>query len=174
MVLDGVSFLGTNSLQVNTKEFGMKVLRGGAIFLAASIALVALAPSAEGAGPFQYFAVTPCRAIDTRSSSRIQRVVAYNVTIKGTCGVPLDAAAVSLNVTVVNPSGAGWLAMWPKGAAPANVSTLNFLAGEPAIANGAIAPLAAATTPDLTLWYNGTMTTPESTDAIIDVTGYFK
>lgn len=152
----------------------MKVLRRGAILIAVGIALVALAPSALGAGPYQYFAVTPCRAIDTRSSSRIQRVVARNLTIKGVCGVPVDAVAASLNVTVVNPSAAGWLSMWPTGAAPANVSTLNFLAGEPAIANGAITPLAIATTPDLTLWYNGTMTTPQTLDAIIDVTGYFK
>ena len=57
--------------------------------------------------------------------------------MKGVCNVSATAKAVSLNVTVVAPNTEGFLSLWPSGGAFPGVSTLNFLAGEPALANGA-------------------------------------
>ena len=139
------------------------------ITLAAGFA--ALPANAQG---LQYFAVTPCRAVDTRSgfggimSASVQR----NFTIKGVCNVPATAKAVSLNVTIVSPTQDGFVSLWPNGGAFPVVSTVNFVAGEPALANGAIVPLA-ATTPDLATIY-GTGTGGGTINTILDVTGYFQ
>ena len=53
------------------------------------------------------------------------------------------------------------------------VSTLNFAAGEPAIANGAIVPLSADPSFQISVVY-GTATTPGSVNLILDITGYFQ
>lgn len=48
----------------------------------------------------------------------------------GSTGVPADAEAVSLNVTVTQPSAPGWLTLYPCGAAVPATSNLNFAAGQ--------------------------------------------
>jgi len=54
------------------------------------------------------------------------------------------------------------------------VSNLNFKAGEPALGNGAIVPLA-ATTPDLGLYAKaGPIPGTGTVHIVIDVTGYFQ
>ena len=158
----------------------MNVLRRGAILFAAGIALVSLASSALGAGPYQYFAITPCRIVDTRTTFRVTNAAFVDFTVKGgPCGLPSDAVAASLNVTVVAPTAAGYLSIWPFGVSPPNVSTMNYAAGDPAIANGAIVLLTAGT-PDLTLNIGPcpggcpAVTATYQTDVILDVTGYFK
>ncbi len=97
----------------------------------------------------QYFAVTPCRAVDTRTGfgGIVPASTERRFTMKGVCNVSATAKAVSLNVTVVAPNTEGFLSLWPSGGAFPGVSTLNFLAGEPALANGAIVPVAAVGTP---------------------------
>jgi hypothetical protein len=133
-------------------------------------------------GPFQYFAVTPCRVADTRSASF--NVGAFlNGTpklggtvrgffVKGMCGIPGTAKAVSVNVTVVNPPGGGWLALYPGGTTWSGISTLNYPPGLGATANGAIVPISSCTSPcgDLNVYspITGTM------DVVLDLTGYFQ
>lgn len=144
------------------------------LFAASFVAAGLLSRPAEAQTGLQFFAVTPCRAVDTRSgfggimSASVQR----NFTIKGVCGVPGTAKAVSLNVTVVGPTQDGFVSLWPTGGAFPVVSTVNFNAGEPALANGAIVPLAVAT-PDLATIY-GTGSGSGSIHTILDVTGYFQ
>lgn len=55
----------------------------------------------------------------------------------GSTGVPADAEAVSLNVTAVSPSGAGYLGVYPCGTAWPRTSNLNYAAGR-TIANSVI------------------------------------
>jgi hypothetical protein len=81
--------------------------------------------------PLDFFTVTPCRAIDTRSTGNpvvagVQRTFA----ITRLCGVPTTARAVSLNVTVTQPSQAGNLRVFPAGSTAPLVSTLNYVAGQ--------------------------------------------
>lgn len=123
---------------------------------------------------FQYFAVTPCQAADARPGygGIVQTSIARGFTIKGVCGVPATAKAVSLNLTIVGPTDGGFFSLWPYGGVFPNVSTINFNAGELAITNGAIVPLAAGT-PDIYAAY-GTATGGGWTNAILDVTGYFQ
>ena len=139
------------------------------------VAAGAFSRPAEAQTGLQYFAVTPCRAVDTRST--IPPILQAggppfrSFTIKGVCLVPATAKAVSLNATLVGPTVEGFFSLWPFGGNFPVVSTINFVAGEPAIANGAIVPLAVGT-PDLNVAY-GTQGGGQA-HVLLDVTGYFQ
>ena len=81
------------------------------LFAASFVAAGLLARPAEAQTGLQFFAVTPCRAVDTRSGfgGILPASVQRNFTIKGVCGVPPTAKAVSLNVTVVTPDAGRFL-----------------------------------------------------------------
>lgn len=125
----------------------------------------------------QYFAVTPCRAVDTRigNGGTVPASTERRFAMKGVCGVAATAKAVSVNLTIVTPSQDGFVSLWPSdGQFPTgSISNINFLAGEPAVANGAIVPIAAVGTPDLSSGY-GTATGSGQVNLVIDVTGYFQ
>jgi hypothetical protein len=119
--------------------------------LAIGAALVmAVAPTGEADGPFQFYSLTPCRAVDTRISTQSQggygpiltTKVERKFPIQGNCNVPVGATAVALNVTVVTPTNQGSLTLYPAGIAEPLVSTITFPLGTYALANGAIVPLA--------------------------------
>lgn len=153
-----------------------KVRNARALFLAASIVAAGfIARPAQAQTGLQFFAVTPCRAADTRAGfgGILPASTLRNFTIKGVCGVPGTAKAVSINVTVVAPTADGFFFVWPAGGAVPGVSTINFNANEPAIANGAIVPLNTSTTPDLSGAY-GTALGTGNAHVVLDVTGYFQ
>lgn len=121
----------------------------------------------------QFYNLTPCRAVDTRYGygGIVPAGTVRNFQMKGVCGVPADAKTVTLNVTAVAPSCGGYIVLYPAGTAFPTVSNINVNAGEPAIANGAVVPIAASN-PDISLAYvSGAGCTAH---AILDVTGYFK
>lgn len=125
-------------------------------------------------GPYYFYSLSPCRVVDTRGAAATNGgpVLGAGTTrtfeIKGRCGVPSTAKAVSINITAVSPTADSHLRVWPAGAAMPNASTVNFSAGESAIANGAIVPLA-STTNDLSVYnFAGTV------HVLIDITGYFQ
>lgn len=62
------------------------------------------------------------------------------VPVAGLHGVPADAKAVALNVTVVNPRVAGYLTVYPCGATMPVVSNLNFRAAQ-VVASTAVVPV---------------------------------
>jgi hypothetical protein len=161
----------------------MRNLRfGRALVLALPfVAVGAFSRPAEAQTGLQFFAVTPCRAVDTRSGNGgiIPASVERMFIFKNVCGIPATAKAVSLNATIVTPTINGFFSMWPSGGVFPVVSTINFLAGEPALANGAIVPLSASPVAcplgncDLSVVY-GSETGLGTTHAILDVTGYFQ
>jgi hypothetical protein len=124
-------------------------------------------------GPFRFYALTPCRAVDTRTGfgGALANNTTRDFTIQGVCGVPAGAKAVALNVTVVTPGSKGHLRLFPQGTTLPNISTINFAGGETALANGAIVPLSAAA-PDLSI-YTFLVSGTATTHVILDVTGYF-
>ncbi|HSS50302.1 MAG TPA: hypothetical protein VLX28_15300 [Thermoanaerobaculia bacterium] len=144
--------------------------------------LVAASAPALADGPFQFFPVSPCRVVDTRNASGVNGGPALTANqirkfrMQGNCGVPVGAKAVTLNATVVSPGSAGWLGVYPA-TGFSGTSTINFNAGEFAIANGAIVPLSPVAVPaDLDIsafWGNYSGVAPQ-THVIIDVTGYFQ
>jgi hypothetical protein len=130
-------------------------------------------------GPFQFYSVTPCRIVDTRNPAgatggpELASGAVRNFPVSGgPCGVPAGAKAATVNVTMVSPTTAGFLTIWPYGSTKPKVSTINAAGGEAAIANGAIVPLSSDPSFGISIVY-GTAH-PGSCHVLIDVTGYFQ
>ncbi|HKD11723.1 MAG TPA: hypothetical protein VKE50_06590 [Thermoanaerobaculia bacterium] len=135
----------------------------------------------RAAGPYQFFSVTPCRIVDTRGPTGVTGGPAltngsprsFPIDVApAACGIPNTAKAATLNVTMVAPTQDGFIKIWPYNTPAPVVSTINALAGEPAIANGAIVPLTTDPSFNLTVSY-GTAA-PGTVNVILDVTGYFQ
>lgn len=135
--------------------------------MSVAVSLCATALHAQ-TGPYSFFAITPCRAADTRGGSPLGAGQQRNFAIRNVCGVPSTAAAVSINVTVVSATASSFLTVWPNGGARPNVSTINFTPADQALANGAIVGL--GTTPSDLAVFNSS----GSVHVLIDVTGYFQ
>jgi hypothetical protein len=123
--------------------------------------------------PLQFVPVAPCRIIDTRSADgplggpSIPAHGTRSIPVpSSSCGIPSNAAAYSLNVTVVPPLDGvlGYLTVWPTGQPQPNVSTLNSLDGE-ILANAAIVPAGTGGSIDAFA--------TDDTDLVIDINGYF-
>ena len=83
-----------------------------------------------GAG---FTATTPVRVADTRAPSVFPPIPAggtLQVPVAGRFGVPADAAALALNVTVVGPAAPGFLTVYPCGSARPNASNVNYVTGQ--------------------------------------------
>ncbi|HXY41377.1 MAG TPA: PQQ-binding-like beta-propeller repeat protein [Vicinamibacteria bacterium] len=137
--------------------------------------LWAYGPSAP-APASSFFTVTPCRLVDTRGPAGPRGGPALlgngarrTFAIAGQCGIPADAVAVALNVTVDSPTVAGDLRVAPAGIA-ALASTVNFRPGR-ARANNTVVGLTG--NPLGSVWVQ-TDTVGGSTHLILDVTGYFR
>ena len=139
-----------------------------------STTLLAVREGGETA-PGGFFAVLPCRLVDTRNASgtwggpalaaRSERVFP----VVGRCGIPATAKAVAVNVTATGSTGSGFLRAYA--AFPESVlatSVLNFNAGATR-ANNAIVALSAAGQMAV---YNGMAV--GTTDVVVDVVGYFE
>jgi probable HAF family extracellular repeat protein len=125
-------------------------------------------------GGLQFYAVTPCRVADTRSTQpflapfgppSLAANTSRNFPIQSSpCGIPAAAQAFALNMTVVPQGALGFLSAWPTGEPFPAVSTLNSTDGY-VIANAAIVPAGTG----------GAISVLGSnpTDLIIDVVGYF-
>jgi hypothetical protein len=87
--------------------------------------------------------------------------------LRGTCGVPAEATAVSINVTVVSPGSSGLVRFSP-GCAPQGVSNLSFGVNQTR-ANNAVLALGAAGQ----LTANAQMT-GGTVHLVIDVNGYYR
>jgi PKD repeat protein len=129
-------------------------------------------PLCGSGGGLCYFTVTPCRTFDSRSGSPLASGTQFAVQIGGTCGVPMSARAVSVNLTVVGPTGNGFLSVYPDATgAPPTTSTLNFVSGLTR-ANNVVSGLAAGgqgtfiVLPDV--GGGGTV------NVVVDVNGYFQ
>jgi subtilisin family serine protease len=91
-----------------------------------------VSPAASG----EYTAVAPARVLDTRSGTggrlgALGASASYALPIAGVGGVPgSGVAAVVMNVTVTEPTAAGFLTVWATGAARPTISNLNFVAGQ--------------------------------------------
>jgi uncharacterized protein (DUF1800 family) len=122
-----------------------------------------------------FYPLTPCRAVDTRNPNGVAggpALVAGSARafqLAGACGVPITARAVVTNVTVVNPSSAGDLAIFPSGTpGPQGATAINFKAGRTR-ANNFIARL--GTTGDIAVF---TEMPAGNVHFLIDVAGYFE
>jgi hypothetical protein len=86
----------------------------------------------------------------------------------GSCGIPAEADAIAVNVTVAQPTAAGYVTIYPLGVALPTTSTINYREGQTR-ANNAIVQVGA----------NGSIAVTcgqgfGTTQFIIDVVGYFR
>lgn len=131
-------------------------------------------------GPLRFYSISPCRVVDTRniSAPRLFDESRRHFQIRGLCGIPSSGPlAVVVNAAVVQPGAAGHLTLWPydpnPGSPVPNVATLNYPAGEFAIANGAIVPLHATDT-SFQLSAIVDMYPSGYADLVLDAVGYFQ
>ena len=86
-------------------------------------------------GSHSFFIVPPCRLVDTRLPSgdwggpALGADYDRSFVATGRCGIPPSAKAISLNVTVTEPTAPGDLRLFPAGAA-ALASTINYARGQ--------------------------------------------
>jgi hypothetical protein len=136
---------------------------------------------AAASGISTYTAVGPVRAMDTRKGigtplAKIGAGKSISLPVGGTTvgsvSIPSGITAVAVNVTVTNPTGGGFLTVYPNETAAGVPSTLpttsnlNFVTNE-TVPNMVIVPVGADGKVD---FYNGSAGT---TDAIADIAGYF-
>jgi uncharacterized repeat protein (TIGR01451 family) len=121
-----------------------------------------------------FFTLSPCRILDTRDPAGPHGGPALapgptrTFTIAGSCQVPITAKAVSVNVTVTEPTAAGDLRIYPAASAQPLASAINYAAGQTR-ANNALVPLGAAGALEvLAEQASGTV------HFILDVNGYFE
>ncbi len=124
--------------------------------------------------PNGFFTVTPCRLIDTRNPNGPLAGPALNAgadrpfTLVGSCGIPMSAKAVSVNIAVTGATATGNLRLHPGGTAVPLVSSINYGAGQTR-SNNAIVPLNAA---GQIAAFAGQAT--GTVNLILDVNGYFQ
>jgi uncharacterized repeat protein (TIGR03803 family) len=119
------------------------------------------APPATGG--LSLYTVTPCRALDTRSSSGAFDGTLIVPVHASACVPPSTAQAYVLNATVVPTASLSYLTLWAAGGAQPDVSTLNASDGA-VTSNMAIVPTA-----------NGSVDafSTNSTQLILDLSSYF-
>jgi len=111
------------------------------------------------------YPVAPCRIVDTRTTNTpLGAGASRDVPVAGRCGVPANAAAVSLNATAVPRGTLESLTVWTAGRTRPLASTLNAPGGQ--------------VTANATLVATGTagavsVFATHETDFLIDVNGYF-
>lgn len=145
--------------------------------------LVDLAGYFDGTAPIgqepSFTAATPTRLVDTREAvgstgGPIGPALPLRVQVRGAqlgsgdaspLVVPDDVAAVAMNLTIVNPTGAGYATVWPCGSVRPVASNINYVAGQTR-ANSVIAPVADDGTVCVYVHQNS--------HVIVDVAGWFR
>lgn len=126
--------------------------------------------------PLPFIGIDPCRLVDTRQAGfpagyGMPALVggsprSFDLNDDPLCtGIPPSVGAYSLNITVTNAQGPGFILIYPQGGVQPPVSTLNYVAGQ-TIANAAIVP--AGTGGGVTV-----IAGVSGTDVIIDINGYY-
>jgi uncharacterized repeat protein (TIGR01451 family) len=120
-----------------------------------------------------YHSLSPCRVLDTRSGGSGGPVVSgvpRTFDVAELCGVPADAVAVAVVLTVVNPPGPGYLTLYPGNDSMPLASTITFKLGI-TLSNNAIVPL--ATDGAGTIGAQSLVGGGGGVHLVIDVFGYF-
>ena len=159
-----------------------RAIGGVATVVTVVVAAAVVASGAESTEETVFITVVPCRLIDTRAgdsnvgprSTPIDENAPVSFTAwdsgdaDSTCEIPSSATAISTNTTIVNPTAASFLSLYPSDAAQRpNASNLNYVAGQVPTPNSVTAPLSADGRFNVFNRF-GTV------DVIIDVNGYFQ
>ncbi|MGZ4791129.1 MAG: DUF7743 domain-containing protein [Ilumatobacteraceae bacterium] len=115
-------------------------------------------------------AITPVRIMDTREGLggiKLAPGEVRNLKVTGSGTIPDSKAvgAVSLNMTVTEPTTAGFLTVWPAGVTRPSTSNVDFTAGQ-TVANAV--PVAVSDSGEISIFNSS-----GDTDVIVDVTGWY-
>jgi glucose/arabinose dehydrogenase len=125
----------------------------------------------DGAGA-RFIPLVPARILDSRFGiglgGRFHSGTPRELTVAGAGGVPGNATAITGNLTVVNQTWPGYVALTRTPTTALETSTLNVPSGD-IRANGVTGPLGGSGSAGL-LYVGGSGTT----DLLLDVTGYFR
>jgi hypothetical protein len=158
------------------RRLAITAATAGTISIIAAISVVALGATGDGSES-SLVPISPCRLVDTRPAPLTVgtrstpigagQTVSFQVTgSNGSCVIPSNATAIASNVTIVNPSAASYLTVFPSDSARPNASNLNWTPG------------AAPTPNQVTVALGSTgaikvFNLAGSVDVIIDVVGYY-
>ena len=117
---------------------------------------------------YRFYTLEPCRILDTRSTSPLGANTERTFAVAGQCGVPSSAKAVSMNLTVTQPTAAGNLRVYPVGTGLPPASNLNYSAGQTRANSGVFGLGDGGAVTVLSSQASGTA------QAILDVNGYFE
>ncbi|HEY6320440.1 MAG TPA: hypothetical protein VJA16_02650 [Thermoanaerobaculia bacterium] len=162
---------------------GVGLSAGGSLLLAwqsQTPAADAAVITARGASlpALSFYTLAPCRVVDTRNANGplggpvMSAGQVRSFPVVSACGIPATAKALSVNVTVVPVSGAGFARFFPGDAAPPPTSTVNFPASV-VRANNGVFGLSRAGDGSLAVLVNAGGGTGQA-HVLIDVNGYFQ
>lgn len=133
----------------NGTSYSLRVVAINAVGDSPSSASSTAVPRAFAALP------APARLLDTRNSPTIDGQFSntgplpagatLQLPVAGRAGIPTNAPAATTNVTVVNPTGPGFITVFPCGQARPNASNLNYTTGD-TIPNAVITSIGTAGT----------------------------
>jgi hypothetical protein len=133
--------------------------------------------SSEVPATVSYFTVPQCRLVDTRTTNTplsSGQIATFNVT--GSCNIPATAnvKAVSVNFTVIAPTGPGYLVFYPgnQTSGPFVNSAINFSPSASPRANNLVLRLATDGTGKLAVLPT-VFASPGQVHLVLDVEGYF-
>jgi hypothetical protein len=126
--------------------------------------------------PSDFYTLLPCRVVDTRLADGPHGGPALGANelrdslLRGQCGIPADARAVSFNITVVGPTAPGFLRVFAAGTVEPPTSTINFSAGQTRANNGIAALIGSGM-----LSVRASLAAGSGTvHLVLDVNGYFR
>ncbi|HET9521212.1 MAG TPA: hypothetical protein VFO73_09225 [Candidatus Limnocylindrales bacterium] len=122
-----------------------------------------------------FYPLNPGRVLDSRSGAKLTGLtgafsanLARTLDVDGHWGVPVSAEAITGNLTAVNQTAAGFIAVTPVATNNPTTSSINFPLGD-IRANGITVPLDSGSTGIVYKAVAG-----RTTHVLLDVTGYFK
>jgi acetyl esterase/lipase len=133
---------------------------------------VTLLDNEPSSGVEGFYPLPPCRLVDTRRPAGLwgAPTLATGETrifpVSGSCGVPPDATALSVNITAIAPAANGFLTLFEPGAPRPTASTINVRTGETRANNGIVHLIGH---PRAIALYSGV-----PVEVAVDVNGYFK
>ena len=120
--------------------------------------------------------ISPCRLFDTRPGVGVGprtvplqggAPVVWNVLgANGNCTIPADATSVVMNMTIVNPTTAGFLTVWPSDQGQPVASSMNWIPGQAATPNAITSKVSSA-------GQISTFVNSGTVDLIADINGYY-
>jgi sugar lactone lactonase YvrE len=161
---------------------------GAAVAVSLGAGGIYVGNATSGSASSSFVAITPVRVLDTRSNLGLTGVftspTARDLLVTGSIAtadgvqvvVPTGATAVSMNVTVVGPSVAGFLSVRPADASGApTTSSLNFAAGQ-VIPNAVTVqlPTIGGDAGKIEITYNASNIVGPTTHVLVDIVGYYQ